>query len=290
MKILVTGATGFVGANLVRALLEQGNIEVIITARKTSDFWRLKDVLPQINSIYYGDLADREFVLSMINETRPDVIYHLSTFGGFADQLDKEPIIKANLSATINLLDAAVEFNVGSFINTGSSSEYGVKAEPMKESDVCEPISLYGVTKLAATNYCAMIGKMLNYRVCTLRLFSPYGKYEAPSRLYASIVNALSQGQRPKLSKPDSVRDFIPVDKVVEVYIKLISCDFKPGEIFNVGSGRQQTIKEFYVGICQQMGVNLEPVWGEASQRFSEPTKWEADITKLKALMPEVFC
>ncbi len=68
-----------------------------------------------------------------------------------------------------------------------------LKNHPMKESDLCEPVNLYGVTKLAATNYCTMIGKTQNYKVCTLRLFSPFGELEDSSRLYPSIVNSLKK-------------------------------------------------------------------------------------------------
>lgn len=286
-KVLVTGATGFIGANLVRGLLEKGNIDVFVTARETSNFWRLDDIKNKISKIYYLDLANRELVFQLIEDLQPNIVYHVATYGGFPNQKEKELIIKGNLNSTINILDACVEYGVDQFINTGSSSEYGIKEKPMREDDICEPISIYGITKLAATNYCTMIGKTLKYRVCTLRLFSPYGKYEESSRLYPSLVNALQEGKSPKLSKPDSVRDFIEIEEVIDIYQKIVTTNYQPGDIINVGSGKQQTIKEFYNKIRQKLNVDIDPIWGEAPQRFSEPQKWEADIYKLRSLIPK---
>ena len=287
MKCLVTGATGFVGANLVRALLQCSN-EVFIIARESSDYWRISGIKDSL-TIYYGDLTDRDGVFKFVAIIRPDIIFHVATYGGFPHQLDRNMMIGSNLVATINLLDAAVELGVPQFINTGSSSEYGIKNEPMKEDDICQPLSFYGVTKLAATNYCRMIGKTLHYPVCTLRLFSPYGEFEDSSRLYPSIKQALINGQRPRLSQPDSVRDFIPIEKICEIYLKMAEAKYPPGDIINVGSGRQQTIREFYAKIASSMGICLEPIWGESSPRTIEPKRWEADISQLKSLMTIEF-
>jgi nucleoside-diphosphate-sugar epimerase len=285
MKFLVTGATGFMGANLVRRLVTEEQALVYITARETSNFWRLGDLKMQIKRICFADLSERKKVFNLIRELKPDIIFHLACYGGLRRQTEKDLILKANLSSTVNLLDAAVENEVGQFINTGSSSEYGPKEQPMREDDFCEPLSFYGITKLAATNYCAMIGKAFNYPVCTLRLFSPFGKYENESRLYPTIVAALQKGDAPKLAQPDLVRDFIEVEKVVEVYLKIINCPYQPGDIINLGSGKQRSIKEFYDSIAVKLGSKIEPRWNTVPVRNNEPRRWEADISKLKALM-----
>ncbi|UVI30243.1 NAD-dependent epimerase/dehydratase family protein [Paenibacillus spongiae] len=284
-KILVTGATGFVGANLLKALIKSGEYEVYITTRRSSDLWRIADVVPQIHKIYECHIDIRSEVFQLMEELKPDIIYHTAAYGGFASQTDAERIIQSNLHATINLLDAAMLYGIQQFINTGSSSEYGIKNDAMKETDLCEPINLYGITKLAATQYCSMMGKSSKYNVCTLRLFSPYGELEDPSRLYPSIVSALERNERPRLSRPHSVRDFIGIDKVLDVYMKIIHISYEPGDVINVGSGRQQTIEQFYRSIASRLRKDIEPIWGEAPPRPHEPIRWEADIHKLNTLM-----
>jgi nucleoside-diphosphate-sugar epimerase len=285
MKILVTGATGFVGASLVRTLIQNGETELYITARKSSDLWRIKEFTANFRKIYYCNLDNRNEVLQLMGDLRPDIIYHTAAYGGFPNQTEPERIIGSNLNATIHLLDAARLHGVKQFINTGSSSEYGIKHEPMRETDPCEPVNLYGITKLAATNYCTMVGKVYNYKVCTLRLFSPFGELEDSSRLYPSIINALKKNERPRLSRPDSVRDFIEINKVIDVFMRIIDIGYKPGDIINVGSGKQRTIAQFYNEIVQEMGKEIEPIWGEMPPRLNEPQHWEADINKLRLLM-----
>lgn len=284
-KILVTGATGFVGASLVKALISYRENDLFITARKSSSFWRLDDIKAHIRKIYFCNLDDKSDVFKLIEDLRPDIIFHTATYGGFPNQTDPEQMINSNIHATIHLLDAAMKYGVGQFINTGSSSEYGIKSEPMKETDLCEPVNLYGITKLAATNYCTMQGKSQNYKVCTLRLFSPFGELEDPSRLYPTIINALNKNEKPRLSRPNSVRDFIEIDKVIEVYTKITEVAYGPGDIINVGSGKQSTIEQFYNKVAEKTGKNIEPIWGVAPPRSNEPERWEADISKLKLLV-----
>ncbi|WP_151736542.1 NAD-dependent epimerase/dehydratase family protein ['Paenibacillus yunnanensis' Narsing Rao et al. 2020] len=285
MKVLVTGATGFVGSNLVRGILNNTDYEVNITARINSDFWRVEDLLGRIN-VHYDDLSKQNEVAELIQKIQPDVIYHVATYGGFPGQLDTQQTINTNLTATINLIDEATKNNVEQFINTGSSSEYGIKNQPMKETDLCEPVNLYGITKLAATNYCKMVSQTSEMKICTLRLFSPYGMFEDPSRLFPSIMNALENNESARLSRPSSVRDFLPIEDVVNVYLKLIKLNYNSGEIINVGSGKQQTIEEFYWYLAEKCGkTNIQPTWSAAPPRLYEPKVWEADVTRLRELM-----
>lgn len=299
IKILITGASGFVGSNLARALVDIPDTEVYITVRQDTNLWRIADIRSAFTQTYVINLVDRDAVHKLVQKVKPDVVYHIAAYGGFSSQTDPEQIIGTNLNTTIHLVDASAANGVKHFINTGSSSEYGMKTSPMKEEDSCFPLGLYGITKLAATLYCSNVGiwqaatsinptfSAAAMKVCTLRLFSPYGTNEDPSRLYPSIVSALVKNQRPKLSRPDSVRDFIPIETVVQIYLQIIQTDYPSGAVINVGSGKQQTIAQFYNQIAHQLGKgHFEPIWGEAPPRANEPEMWEADTTKLKSLFP----
>lgn len=286
-KVLITGATGFVGANLARYLAGPKGFDVHILVRKNSDMWRIDSVKSLLRGIHTVDLQERQDTEDVIKAVHPDVIYHTAAYGGFPGQTDRERMIQTNLFATMYLVDAAIKESIPYFIHTGSSSEYGIKDVPMREDDVCSPVNFYGITKLAATNYCTMAGQAATAtRICTLRLFSPYGEWEDPSRLYPSIVKALEKGERPRLSRPDSVRDFISIRQVVQLYEEIVRLPFKPGDILNIGSGKQQTIEQFYNRIARQMNrEHIQPVWGEAPPRAHEPRVWQADVRKLRSLL-----
>ena len=152
MKVLVTGATGFVGACLARRMVEQG-YEVHVFSREKSNRWRIADLADRLVD-HFVDLTDADCVQTAIERIRPDGIFHLATYGGFADQQDTTAIVGANFLGTVNLLRACERVGFQFFINTGSSSEYGIKQEPMRETTIAEPIGDYGVSKLAATVFC----------------------------------------------------------------------------------------------------------------------------------------
>ncbi len=286
MKLLITGATGFVGASLVHNFVK--DFDVSILTRKTSGTWRIDAIADKIHNVEYADIADRTAVFAAVSKIKPEVIIHVATYGGFSSETETKKMINANIVGTKNLLDAAVFEGVAKFINTGSSSEYGIKNCPMNENDVCAPVNFYGITKLAATNYCSMVGHSQKHPVCTLRLFSPYGDLEADSRLYASIVKSIKVDKQPHLANPCSVRDFINIDKVVAIYRAMLTVDIPYGEIVNIGSGKQQTVEQFYYSVAKQFDkAHIKPLWGHAPSRSSEPQYWQADITRLRQILSD---
>ncbi len=174
-RVLVTGATGFVGSNLVRRLVKEG-YEVHILTRKTSNMWRLKDIYSSLID-HKVDLSDKDDLLNAVTKINPNNICHLAIYGGYPSQNEDEKILKTNLNGTINLLSALEGIDYDCFINTGSSSEYGKKEFIMKETDICEPNTVYGIAKLSSTLYCNHISAKENKNIGTIRLFSVYGDY-----------------------------------------------------------------------------------------------------------------
>ncbi len=280
MKILVTGATGFVGACLTRRLVLQGK-EVHIFTRHQSDKWRIADLSKDLIN-HEVDLCDFIGVEKAVDQIRPTIIYHLATYGGFAFQQDTRNIINANLLGTINLLQACEKTGFDCFVNTGSSSEYGLKTEPMKESDLTVPIGDYGVSKVAATLFCQSEARRKKLPVVTLRLFSPYGNWDDPKRFIPYVIKSFLRGQRPELSTPAAVRDYIFIEDVLDFYQGIVNRPKLKGDILNVGSGIQHTIGEVAATIARLTGSDLEPVWGAVGQKRPESSQWLADTCKSK--------
>jgi nucleoside-diphosphate-sugar epimerase len=285
LKALITGATGFIGSNLLRALVSN-NFETHVTIRKDSNIWRISEVIDQVE-VHYCDLTDQERVKQTILETRPQLIFHLATHGATPHQKEKEKIMNANFMGTINLVDACVESGFECFINTGSSSEYGIKLEPMKETDVLEPIDEYGVSKAAATLYCQSIAKNHNLNILTLRLFSPYGYFEDPDRLVPYLIRSCLNDEPVVLYNPRAVRDFIFIEDVVNAYLSAVNSADKvtSGEIFNVGSGKQHSVEDIFNIVKRTTRYEKKAIVGNSKSGMRLGDKaiiWEADITKIK--------
>lgn len=280
-EILVTGATGFVGSNLVRRLMADGH-DVHILTRKLSNNWRLIDCFSDLHN-HTVDLLNKEELKGLMNKIEPDVIFHFATSGiyGGVQRPDAE-VIETNFLGTVNLINACNDEDYKCFVNTGSSSEYGPKKEPMKETDLCEPINLYGISKCAATLYGQCIAKTNDKPIIGLRLFSPFGPFDDKSRLMTyAITNAL-QNKPLILGNPNAVRDYIYIEDVLDVYLQSmeIACRLK-GEVFNVGSGSQISVSYIVNKIIEITGSKSEIRWNSFSGRAYDTEKWGADIEKI---------
>ena len=279
-KVLVTGATGFVGANLVRRLVRE-DYEVHIFTRASSNKWRLTDVLSKLND-HTVDLLEENKLKGLIKEIEPEIIFHLAAAGIYGGvHLSEKNLIETNFWGAVNLLNACNDIDYKCFINTGSSSEYGPKKHPMKETDVCEPINMYGITKCAATLYGRFVAKTKDKPIVGFRLFSPYGPYDDKTRLITyAIINAL-QNNDLNLANPKAVRDYIYIEDILDLYMKSIDKAYKlKGEVFNVGSGSQTTIHYVVNKIMELTQFKSSVNWGSVNGRSYDTEKWEADIGK----------
>lgn len=284
--IFITGATSFVGANLVRRLIADKFNNVHIATREGSNKWRLTKYLSKIYE-HKVDLRERVRLSKIIKKISPDIIFHLATQGIYGgDHLPHKEVIETNLLGTINLIDACDCLDYSCFINTGSSSEYGKKDASMKETDVCCPDNVYGITKNASTQYGQLVAKAKNKPIISLRLFSPYGPFDSRDKLIAAaIVNAI-ENKDLNLTNPETARDYIFIEDVLDVYLKAIDKaeNFK-GEIFNVGSGRQTKISEVIENIMQITGSKSRIKWGAYKSRAYDTQNWVANIEKTKKLL-----
>jgi nucleoside-diphosphate-sugar epimerase len=276
--ILITGATGFVGSNLLRRL-HSSHADLHIITRESSPLWRIRDIVGDVTRST-TDLSDAEKVQKTVSEISPDIIYHLATYGGNSREDNFRQIMESNFFGTVNLLNACQKTGFDLFVNTGSSSEYGMKNTPMKETDRTEPRNNYGISKVASTLYCQSVAVNGNLPVITVRLFSPYGDYEDPSRLVPSVILSCLEGKDPAISSPDFVRDFICIDDVTDLYERLPGTKTGPGAIFNAGSGKQHTVGEVVDTVIRITGKPVKPVVGLPQRWANEPKVWQADMTK----------
>lgn len=284
-SFLLTGATGFIGSNLVRELVRKGEHVSIIVRDKNKNNWRLKDIESKLD-IYECNLLS-ESLKYLINKIRPDFIFHLAAYGIPPEEDNAYEMIDVNLKGTINLIDAVKKIPFKLFVNTGSCMEYGIKKNPMKEKDVLEPIFDYAITKAAATLYCRKEGVRSNLPIVNFRLFTPYGYFEELYRLIPTVVKNAIENKPIKVSTPKTVRDFIFIEDLVDAYLQVTKMPLPNGEIFNIGTGKQNSIGEI-VQLCLEISQSKSKVlWGAMpmQKRYIEPDRFEADMSKTKKIL-----
>ena len=285
-KALVTGGTGFIGANLVRRLLRDG-YEVHCLVRSSDVSWRLRDMVKDAH-VHVADVCDRDAVEGVLQSAKPSHIFHLATAGvyGGVSGTD-EQVMRTNILGLVNLINAANKVGYECFINTGSSSEYGIKQSPMKEDDVCEPVLAYGVSKLDATQYAAYAARVYHKPITTLRLFSPYGPFDDSHRFMSYAIMRSLRNQELSLGNPQSVRDYIYIEDVIDAYLAAAQhISAIAGEVLNVGSGKEIIIGAVAELIQQKCKSNAPITWESSdAKRPWESARWQADITKAKRLL-----
>jgi dolichol-phosphate mannosyltransferase len=243
--------------------------------RPEGDPWRLEGApLDRLEL----DLENVEAIHAAVATVRPDWVLHLAAHGAYSWQTDRDRILATNLRATAALLDAAVEHGAAAFVHAGSSSEYGSKDHPTRETDVPEPNSDYAVAKAAATMHCAHVARALDVHAVTLRLYSVYGPWEEPNRLVPKLIANGLDGKLPPLVAPDTARDFVYVDDVHDAFVTAAErTDVARGSIFNVGSGRQTTLREIVATARDLLAVEREPEWGSHAARSWDTSVWVSD-------------
>lgn len=282
-KVLVTGATGFVGSALTRKLIEQ-QLEVHVLIRQHSDMWRIKDLDRNLN-LHRVDLRDLATLKKIVKDINPDVIYHCATHGGFHYQKNTAEIIESNFLGTVNLLIACQEIEFDYFVNTGSSSEYGVKNHALSERDLPVPMGDYAVSKVAATLYCQSVRLQRELPVITLRLFSPYGPWDAQSRFIPYVIKSFLNHESPQISTPQSVRDYVYIEDVVDAYLKFLNLSYLNCDIINIGSGNQTKLQEVVEIVQCKTSSSIIASWGSIDQVRNEPQIWKADISLAKEML-----
>lgn len=281
-RFLLTGASGFVGANLCRRLVARGE-EVHVFLRSASRPWRLEGVLDQV-TVHAVDLRDAVQVEHAVQRIQPDVIYHLATHGAYPEQRDADTILLTNVFGFWNLLESCDRAGYELLVNTGSSSEYGRKAYAMRESDVLEPDSYYAVAKAAQSLLSRHRSRESGLPIVTLRLFSVYGPYEEPTRLIPRLMMASLEGNPVDMVSAGTARDFVYVDDVVDAFLDVDGLRALAGEILNVGTGVQSSLREVVDAVQALAGHPLDVHWGALPPRSWDSEVWVADISKIRRL------
>lgn len=272
-RVLITGGSGFVGANLARRALEDGH-EVHLILRDGHRPWRIEGLASEVET-HLADLTSPEEMRQLVTKARPDWVFHLAAFGAYPTQTDLREMVHTNLLGGAALIEACAAQGVEAFVNAGSSSEYGEKDHAPAEDEVLEPNSAYAITKAAATHYVRFVANARNLNAVTVRLWSIYGPYEEPTRLIPTVLIHALGGRWPPLVAPDTARDFVFVDDAVDALLRVAAHPNLPGgAVYNLCSGEQSTVRRVVEEVRRLTGLEASPVWNTMPARAWDTKVW----------------
>jgi nucleoside-diphosphate-sugar epimerase len=282
-RIVVTGGSGFIGANLVRRLVGDGHaVHLLVPPGPTR--WRLEGLAGAVR-LHEADLVDAAQVAAAVGRIRPEWVFHLAAHGAYSWETDLGRMVETNVVGTMHLMQACLATGFEAFVNTGSSSEYGFKDHAPAESEALDPNSYYAVNKTWATHFCRYTAVSRSLPITTLRLYSVYGPWEEPRRLMPTLICRGLAGALPPLVGPETARDYVYVDDVVDAYVLAASRPTTSGAVYNVGSGVQTTLRDVVEMARRVLGITVEPRWGSMPARIWDTSVWVADRRAIRAAL-----
>jgi UDP-glucose 4-epimerase len=258
-KVLVTGGAGFVGSNLVRRLLELGDDVRVLDNFSTGNRRNLEDVAGDVE-VVEGELRSYERVHAATRGV--ELVFHQGALPSVPRSVhDPLTTSAVNVEGTLNVLLAARDEGIRRVVFASSSSVYGSSGElPRREDQHLDPISPYGVSKLAAERYCVAFSGVYALETVALRYFNVFGPNQDPTSQYAAVVPrfiaAVSDG-RPVPVNGDGTqsRDFTYVSNIVDANVLAAEAEEISGAVLNVATGRSATVNELADTIGEVLGL-----------------------------------
>ncbi|QZZ22111.1 NAD(P)-dependent oxidoreductase [Leptothermofonsia sichuanensis E412] len=263
-KVLITGASGFVGSHLCQSLGTQGAIvHGVSRSLQSNDLSYLK--------WWQIDLGNITEVRELFSIVQPDVVYHLASVVTGRHKLDLVlPTFHGNLTSTVNLLTAATEFGGCHRIVLASSLE-----EPELQEAGAIPHSPYGAAKWASSSYGRMFHSLYKTPVAIARLFMIYGPAQPDiNKLIPYMTLSLLQGKAPKVSSGRREIDWIYIDDVIEGLLALVRVPNVEGCTVDLGSGTFVSIRSIAEQLVQLLNSEIKPLYGALPDRPPEPIRF----------------
>lgn len=279
-RILITGACGFVGRNLVDFLIKQGHHQVYaISRRPTID--RLDSQVVAISA----DIRNEDEVNDVILQVKPSIIFHLAAdINPSRDIDDLKNMINTNIVGTVNLLSSIVRHKVelDCFINTGTCEEYGYNPQPYMEEMVTSPVSIYSGTKAATDVLVTMFYNLYQIPVVTVRPSLVYGPGQSGRFFIPQLVEKLLLNQELDMTFGEQTRDYIYIDDVIEGLVEISKSNKLRGEVVNLCFGESVSLREVVELTESIANSNIKVNLGAIPYRQGEIMTFAASNNKLK--------
>lgn len=297
IKVLVTGAAGFIGSHLTEALVRRGaRVRPFVRYHSTRNLGWLAHLDPAIQNelnVFTGDLCDAEAVSQAMRGT--DIVFHLGALISIPySYAHPREVVETNVGGTLNILTAARDLGVAKVIHTSSSEVYGTaRYAPIDEAHPLQGQSPYAASKIGADKLAESFFCSYGLPVVVVRPFNAYGPRQSLRAVIPTVLVQALSADRIRLGDLSPKRDFTFVEDTVRGFLRAAEVDEAVGDVFNIGSGKEISIADLVREVLVLTGKDL-PVEQE-TQRLrparSEVRRLWADASKAEAVLgwrPEV--
>ena len=285
LKILVTGATGFVGSHLVPELIGRGHNVFTLERYVTGRY-----VLGKRTNVktVFGDLKEYFAIKRVIRDVQPDILVHLAAISPVAYSYDHaDEVIETNFLGTVNLAEACLREipHFKHFLFASTSETYGNGPSPKTEETPQNPNSPYAVSKHACEKYLLYMCDAYGFPITILRNFNTYGRKDNTHFVVERTIVQMLQGESVKLGDPTPIRDFEYVNDHVSSYLTCLHNPEAIGEVFNFCTGRGTSVKQLVELISKLTDFKGEVFWNTIPARPLDIKELMGDYSKAKRLL-----
>ena len=287
---LVTGGAGFIGSNLCEAILKLGYKVRCMDDLSTGKQKNVDLFIDNPNYTFIkGDIKDFDACLMATDGV--DYVLNQAAWGSVPRSIEMPVFYCANnILGTVNMMEAAKQNGVKTFVYASSSSVYGDEPNlPKTEGREGNLLSPYALTKRADEEWAKQYTRHYGLRTVGLRYFNVFGRRQDPNGAYAAVIPKfimqLMKGERPTINGDGKQsRDFTYIENVIEANLKAcLAPDEASGEAFNIAYGGREYLNDIYFGLTKALGVDIQPIYGP--DRKGDIKHSNADISKAKRLL-----
>ena len=274
-KILIIGGTGFIGYHLAKKSLKKGWKVTSLSSNRPKKIRYLSKV-----KYIRCDITNKK----LLKKSTKDTFDYVVNLGGYVDHSNKKKTFKSHYEGCQNLAQVFLEKKISSFIQIGSSLEYGTSKSPQKENVKCNLKSVkstYGKAKLLSSNYVINLFKKKKFPSTVIRFYLVYGPKQDINRFIPTIINGCLKNKKFPTSDGSQSRDFLHIDDAVEAIIMCLENKKSRGQILNIGTGKPKIIKRV-IEMVKKFSKGGQPQYGMFKLRKFDIPKIYPNINKAK--------
>ena len=282
-RVLVTGASGFIGSHLVHRLLADGVDTHVLTSAVSSVLGvRLVDIRDRI-TVHEGSLADRCAMDAVVEAARPTHVFHLGAYTHVGKSWQRvDECVQTNVQGTANLLQALDGTGYARFLNVGTSEIYGDVEVPFQEDKPVHPVSPYAATKYAAECLCRVFHDGHDWPIVMVRPFNAYGPRQTVDRIIPEVIIRALRGQRLKMTQGRQTREFNYVEDIADGMVRAMLVPGIEGELFNICCGEDVSIRTVAETILDLLDNPVKAEFGALPERPTEIWTMRGDNTRAR--------